>query len=44
MHEAQDGLPDLAQQVLHGLIDQMRAVGEAIAKAEKRIRGVASRQ
>ena len=37
LHEAQDGLPALARQVLHGLIDQMRAIGGEIAKAEKRI-------
>src|SRR5580704_15105575 len=37
LHEAQDGLPDLARQVLHGLVDQMRAVGAAITAAEKRI-------
>src|SRR6266702_3985115 len=37
LHEAQDGLPDLARQVLHGLIDQMRVVGAEITKAEKRI-------
>jgi transposase len=37
LHEAQDGLPDLARQVLHGLIDQMRAIGGEIAKADKRI-------
>ena len=37
LHEAQDGLPDLARQVLHGLIDQMRALAVEIAKAEKRI-------
>jgi transposase len=37
LHEAQDDLPDLARQVLHGLIDQMRVIGAEIAKAEKRI-------
>jgi transposase len=37
LHEAQDGLPDLARQVLDGLVDQMRAVGAAITAAEKRI-------
>jgi len=37
LHEAQDGLPDLARQVLHGLIDQMRIIGAEITKAEKRI-------
>jgi transposase len=37
LHDAQDGLPDLARQVLHGLIDQMRTVGAAITAAEKRI-------
>ncbi len=37
LHEAQDGLPDLARQVLHGLIDQMRVIGGEIAKAEKHI-------
>jgi len=37
LHEAQDGLPELARQVLHGLVDQMRALAVAIAKAEKRI-------
>src|SRR5438270_10128978 len=37
LHEAQDGLPDLARQVLHGLIDQMRVIAAEIAKAEKRI-------
>ena len=37
LHDAQDGLPDLARQVLHGLIDQMRTVGAAITTAEKRI-------
>ena len=37
LHDAQDGLPVLARQVLHGLIDQMRTVGAAITAAEKRI-------
>jgi transposase len=37
LHEAQDGLPDLARQVLQGLIDQMRVIGIEIIKAEKRI-------
>src|SRR6202163_3580145 len=37
LHEAQDGLPDLARQVLHGLIGQMRVISAEIAKAEKRI-------
>ena len=37
LHEAQDGLPDLGRQVLHGLIDQMRTIGGEIAKADKRI-------
>jgi transposase len=37
LHEAQDGLPDLARQVLHALIDQMRGLGGEITKAEKRI-------
>jgi transposase len=37
LHEVQDGLPDLARQVLHGLVDQMRAVGAGITTAEKRI-------
>ena len=39
LHEAQDGLPNLARQVLNGLIDQMRTTGGEIAKAEKRILG-----
>ena len=37
LHEAQDGLPDLARLVLRGLIDQMRAIGGEIAKVDKRI-------
>ena len=37
LHEAQGGLPDLARQVLHGLIDQMRVICAEITKAEKRI-------
>ena len=37
LHEAQDGLPALARQVLHGLIAQMRLVGAEITKAEKQI-------
>ena len=36
-HQAQDGLPALARQVLHGLIAQMRLIGAEIAKAEKQI-------
>lgn len=37
LHENQDGLPDLARQVLHGLVDQLRALTVEIAKADKRI-------
>jgi transposase len=37
LHEAQDGLPALARQVLHGLIAQMRLIGAEITKAEKQI-------
>ena len=37
LHENQDGLPDLARQVLHGLVDQLRALAVEIAKADKRI-------
>lgn len=37
LHQAQDGLPDLARQVLHGLVDQMRVISAEITKAEKRI-------
>ena len=37
LHEAQDGLPELARQVLHGLIGQMRVIDDEIAKAEKHI-------
>jgi transposase len=37
LHAGQDGLPELARQVLHGLVDQLRALAVEIAKAEKRI-------
>src|SRR4051794_7236534 len=37
LHEGQDGLPELARQVLHGLVEQMRVIGLEIAKAEQRI-------
>jgi transposase len=35
--EGQDCLPELARQMLHALIDQIRVIGIAIAKAEQRI-------
>ena len=34
LHEAQDGLPALARQVLHGLIAQMRLIGAEITNTE----------
>ena len=37
LHEGQDGLPDLARQVLHGLVDQLRALSVEVSKAEQRI-------
>ena len=37
LHEAQDGLPELARVALHGLVDQLRIVRAEIAKVEKRI-------
>jgi transposase len=37
LHEGQDRLPELARQVLHGLVEQMRVIGLEIAKAEQRI-------
>jgi transposase len=37
LHEGQDGLPELARRVLHGLIDQMRVIGIEILKAEQRV-------
>jgi transposase len=37
LHEGQDRLPELARQVLHALIDQMRVIGIEIAKAEQRV-------
>jgi transposase len=37
LHEGQDRLPELARQVLHGVIEQMRVIGTEIAKAEQRI-------
>ena len=37
LHEGQDRLLELARQVLHGVIEQMRVIGTEIAKAEQRI-------
>jgi len=37
LHEEQDHLPELARQVLHGLVEQMRLIGLEIARAEQRI-------
>jgi transposase len=37
LHEGQDRLPELARQVLHGLVEQMRVIGLEITKAEQRI-------
>jgi transposase len=37
LHEGQDRLPELARQVLHGVIGQMRIIGIEITKAEQRI-------
>ena len=37
IHTAQDGLPALARNALHGLIDQMRALAREIDKIEKTI-------
>lgn len=37
LHEAQDRLPELAQRALHGLVDQLRLLGEEIDRLEARI-------
>ena len=37
LHEAQDRLPELARRALHGLVDQLRLLGEEIDRLEARI-------
>src|SRR3954449_8413826 len=36
LHEAQNGLPELARAALHGLVDQLRNIRVEITKVEKR--------
>src|SRR3954452_16872752 len=37
LHEEQEGLPEPARQVLHGLVEQVRVIGLEIARAEQRM-------